>query len=165
MAVVLTRIDQKLIHGQILSAWVPFLDIDGIVVVDEDTTQQPLVMRIMSSAVPDSIATEFLTPDQLAGRLEDEPPGGKTLVLFKDVAGAKDAIKSRPKEIYSINLGYYSHIPGVRCVKIHSFFSAVEAELEQLVWIANQGLELYAQPVPNAPKVHVNPAKLVWPGP
>ncbi|MDR0621584.1 MAG: PTS sugar transporter subunit IIB [Deltaproteobacteria bacterium] len=164
MPVVLTRIDQKLIHGQILSGWVPFLDINKIVVVDEDTTQSPMIMRIMSSAVPANITTSFLTPDRLKDDLGcDSQPEVRCLILFKDVAGAKDALREDPSCLDSINLGYYAHLPGVRCVKIHTFFSAVEEELEQLNWIASQGTELYAQSVPNAPKVHINPAKIVWP--
>ncbi|MDR2367521.1 MAG: PTS sugar transporter subunit IIB [Deltaproteobacteria bacterium] len=166
MPVVLTRIDQKLIHGQILSGWVPFLDINKIVVVDEDTTQSPMIMRIMASAVPANITTSFITPDRLKEVLGNCPDAGtRCLVLFKDIAGAKSALKSADVCIDSINLGYYAHLPGTKCVKIHNFFSAIEEELEQLNWIASHGTELYSQSVPNAPKVHINPAKFVWPWP
>jgi mannose/fructose/N-acetylgalactosamine-specific phosphotransferase system component IIB len=167
MPVVLTRIDQKLIHGQIISGWVPFLDINKIMVVDDETTQSPMVMRILASGVPASITTIFMTPDRLAENLEiSESNATRCLILFKDVFGAKEALcGSSPANIESINLGYYAHTPGVKCVKIHTFFSAIEEELEQLTLIAGHGTELYAQPVPNAPKVHINPAKFVWPWP
>ncbi|MDR1309202.1 MAG: PTS sugar transporter subunit IIB [Deltaproteobacteria bacterium] len=166
MPVVLARIDQKLIHGQILSGWVPFLDVNEIVVVDEDSTQSPLIMRIMSSGVPATCATSFLTPDRLSRHLRTgEDNALRRLVLFKDVAGAKEAMGSQDLPIGSLNLGYYAHLPGIRCIKIHSFFSAVEEELEQLAWMASQGTEFYAQSVPNSPRVAINPDKFVWPWP
>jgi mannose/fructose/N-acetylgalactosamine-specific phosphotransferase system component IIB len=166
MPVVMARIDQKLIHGQILSGWVPFLDINEIVVVDEDSTQSPLIMRIMASGVPATCATAFLAPDRLSGHLrQGEDAGLRRLVLFKDVAGAWEAMSGQGFSLESLNLGYYAHLPGIRCVKVHSFFSAVEEELEQLAWIAGQGTGLYAQSVPNSPRLPINPDKLVWPWP
>ena len=164
MPVVQTRIDQKLIHGQILSGWVPFLSVNKIVVVDEETTQTPMVMRIMASAVPADISTSFLTPDTLNMELQESKAAStRCLILFKDVGGAREALGREQDFIDSINLGFYAHKPGTKCVKIHNFFSAVEEELEQLNWIAGHGTELYTQSVPNAPRTLIDPARIVWP--
>ncbi|MDR2301980.1 MAG: PTS sugar transporter subunit IIB [Deltaproteobacteria bacterium] len=166
MPIVLTRIDQKLIHGQVLTAWVPFLRVNKIVVVDEETTKKPDIMRIMSSPVPSGIVTSFITPGHLKDELENcRKDGVLSLILFKDVNGAKEAINHVRDKIHSINLGYLGHNPDTVCLNIGKFFSVIEKEIDQLNWIIDQGITLYTQSVPNEPRVNIRSDKLVWPWP
>jgi PTS system mannose-specific IIB component len=163
MPVVMSRVDQKLIHGQIISGWVPYLNVSEIVVVDEDTTLSPLIMSICSSGVPDGIRSSFLAPSQLEEHLRRAPSDKRrTMIIFKEIASVTEA-NVYPPLITSLNLAFFVHMPGTKCVKITPSFTAVKDELTLLNSIAGQGIELYAQPVPNAPRARVNPADYNWP--
>jgi mannose/fructose/N-acetylgalactosamine-specific phosphotransferase system component IIB len=159
MPVINTRIDQRLIHGQILTAWVPELNISEIIVVDLQTTSSDLIMKIMASSVPENITTVFLAPNQLAEYLETNNQNEfRSLILFKDICGMSDTLADPTIKINTINLANYVHHPDIKCIKIHDSFSVVEEELNQLILIANNGTYLYSQSLPSKSRVSINPA-------
>jgi len=49
MALVFVRIDNRLIHGQVLEAWVPFVRADCIVVANDDIARKPLQKLMMKA--------------------------------------------------------------------------------------------------------------------
>lgn len=161
--VAMFRIDQKLIHGQVISGWAPYLRLNEIVVADEPTTHSSLLMSIAASGVPGNIGTTFVSPGGLPETLEEKNLGGpRTLVIFKDVAGAFEALDSGLK-IDRLNLGHFAHMPGTRCVKISASFTALENELALLTEMAARGVEIYAQILPGDPAQIVRPASIRWP--
>jgi len=105
MGVVLTRIDNRLIHGQVLEAWVPHLQADCIVVANDLAAHTPLQRMIMQAAVPSAIRLEIGTLDVIAALLHSpELAGRRTLLLF---ANSDDALRAcQLGIIYSkLNLG------------------------------------------------------------
>jgi PTS system mannose-specific IIB component len=61
MNLVLTRIDNRLIHGQVLEAWVPFVQADCIVVANDDIAGNPLKKMMMQVSVPSRMRVEIGT--------------------------------------------------------------------------------------------------------
>ena len=61
MALVLTRIDNRLIHGQVLEAWVPFVQADCIVVANDDIAGKQLQKMMMKASVPSRMLVEIGT--------------------------------------------------------------------------------------------------------
>lgn len=61
MSLVLTRIDNRLIHGQILEAWVPFVQADCIVVANDEIAGNPLKVMMMKASVPSRMRVEIGT--------------------------------------------------------------------------------------------------------
>jgi PTS system mannose-specific IIB component len=52
MSIVLARIDNRLIHGQVLESWVPYLHADCILVANDAVAANPLRKILMTAAVP-----------------------------------------------------------------------------------------------------------------
>lgn len=52
MSIVLARIDNRLIHGQVLESWVPYLHADCILVANDVVAANPLRKILMTAAVP-----------------------------------------------------------------------------------------------------------------
>ena len=50
--IVLTRIDDRLIHGQVITAWVKHIKCDVILIVDEELARNNLMQRIYKAAAP-----------------------------------------------------------------------------------------------------------------
>ncbi len=61
MNLVLTRIDNRLIHGQVLEAWVPFVKADCIVVANDSIAGNPLKKMMMQASVPSRMRVEIGT--------------------------------------------------------------------------------------------------------
>ena len=50
--IALVRVDNRLVHGQILEAWMPRLRATALVVADDDAARSPLARAAMTLAVP-----------------------------------------------------------------------------------------------------------------
>lgn len=57
MSLVLVRIDNRLIHGQVLEAWVPAVNANCIVVANDQAAAVPFQRLLMEAAVPRGIRT------------------------------------------------------------------------------------------------------------
>jgi len=51
----LIRVDDRLIHGQIITKWIKHYDITTIVAVDDETAKNPVLKSIATMAVPRNI--------------------------------------------------------------------------------------------------------------
>jgi PTS system mannose-specific IIB component len=92
MGIVLTRIDSRLIHGQVLEAWVPYVQADCIIVANDAAAQTPLQRMIMQAAVPHDIRLVIGTLDEVAILLNTaELSKCRTLLLF---ATSDDALRA-----------------------------------------------------------------------
>lgn len=92
MAVVLARIDDRLIHGQILEVWVPFLNVNCIVVANDDVASIGWRQAVMRAAIPKGTQVFFekvaaLKPLFAAPELQER----RILILF---VGSRDALKA-----------------------------------------------------------------------
>lgn len=61
MSLDLVRVDNRLIHGQIIEAWVPYVKAERIVVVDDATAADPLQRSILELATPGDIRLDVVT--------------------------------------------------------------------------------------------------------
>jgi PTS system mannose-specific IIB component len=92
MGIVLTRIDSRLIHGQVLEAWVPYVQADCIIVANDLAAHTPLQRMIMQAAVPSDIRLVIGTLDEVANLLAStELCRQRTLLLF---ANSDDALRA-----------------------------------------------------------------------
>ena len=91
-SVALVRVDNRLVHGQVLEAWLPALDAQGILVADDEAAGNMLARSAMALAIPPGVKFEVLRVQAAADALK---PGGKgpaaqrTLVLLRDVRDAE----------------------------------------------------------------------------
>jgi PTS system mannose-specific IIB component len=92
MGIVLARIDSRLIHGQVLEAWVPHVQADCIVVANDAAAHNALQRMIMQAAVPRDIRLEIGNLDEVAELLSSpELDRRRTLLLF---ASSADALRA-----------------------------------------------------------------------
>lgn len=84
MSIVLARVDNRLIHGQVLEAWVPHVHADCIMVANDRVAEVPLQKALMEAAVPSGIRVVIGSIEMIAGELSH--PGwenSRILLLFE----------------------------------------------------------------------------------
>ncbi|BAV59004.1 hypothetical protein AGMMS49573_04310 [Endomicrobiia bacterium] len=59
MPIVLVRIDDRLVHGQIVQGWLKILDVNIILVVSDIVTLDTMQQMLMTMAVPDNIKLDI----------------------------------------------------------------------------------------------------------
>jgi mannose/fructose/N-acetylgalactosamine-specific phosphotransferase system component IIB len=138
------RIDSRLIHGQVVEAWLPMLKVGRVVVADDEASESPLMRAAMGLAVPLGVQVEISRLDDVPfARLEAD--GIRTLVLLRDIAALLRA-KGRGLPMRHINLGNLHHGPGRRRVSTSVYLTA--EELQQLRALGASGVEVEARGVP-----------------
>ncbi|MFA6092380.1 MAG: PTS sugar transporter subunit IIB [Elusimicrobiota bacterium] len=61
MSIVLMRIDDRLIHGQVVEGWIPVLKPVRVLVISDEAAADPMQKQLMRLALPENIALEVLS--------------------------------------------------------------------------------------------------------
>jgi len=147
MSIELVRLDDRLVHGQVVAGWVKTLRSTKIIVVDDEVAGDPFQESLMRMAVPEGINVEVFTADKCNGlyrQLEESP--GKAIVLFSDVVDLFKLFSRNEFPIRSLNIGGISFGEGREQLAESLFLS--EAEIQMLADMANSGVEVEIQPTP-----------------
>lgn len=141
----LVRVDNRLIHGQVIEAWLPHLRATRIVVADDVSARDALSRAAMSLAVPPTVEVEVRPLDEVdfAGLSEDD---SQTLVLLRDVGDVERA-RQGGLSATPLNLGNVHFIEGRRRLSPSVFLS--QGELDLLKMLSESGFSVEARAVPN----------------
>jgi mannose/fructose/N-acetylgalactosamine-specific phosphotransferase system component IIB len=144
--VVFTRIDDRLIHGQVVEGWVNFLKATSILVADDRVASNALQRSIMEISVPQGLTVYIGTVEDICSRLRSSPPGNeRAILLFSTPADVVRALKLG-LQCSALNIGGMHYMPGKR--KLIDVLAVDEADLEALRTIAAQGVKVEIQTVP-----------------
>ena len=145
----LVRVDNRLIHGQVVEAWLPRLKVKRMVVADDEAAANLLTRAAMGLAVQSSVEVriEALLKVDYRSIAEDSVP---TLVLVRDVAAAVTA-REKGLPLRVLNLGNIHFGSGRRQVSPSVFLSP--EELNQLKMLSSAGVEVEARGVPTDTRV------------
>lgn len=81
MNITVFRIDERLIHGQIVTAWLQYADAKQIVVVDDNAAKNSLRQKLLRMATPKDIKLQVLTIADAIKILQDDTSSDNTLLL------------------------------------------------------------------------------------
>ncbi|MDR1870497.1 MAG: PTS sugar transporter subunit IIB [Deltaproteobacteria bacterium] len=163
MPVLATRVDQKLIHGQVTLGWAPFLAIEEIIVADDLALESELLMDIMSAGVQPPVKyTSFISPAKLGELIKARPTNDpRAMILFRDVAGVGEAVKGG-LALASLNLGNHFNLAGCERLRLADSFFVSREDLTTLTSLAKTGLRIYFQSLPADPPVPFDPGRYRW---
>ena len=92
--IALVRVDNRLVHGQILEAWVPFLNASCIVVVDDQVASDFFRETVIRMAVPSEVRVVISGVTEFAENYAfGKGRGPATIVLFSNVSDAGRAYR------------------------------------------------------------------------
>ena len=86
------RIDNRLVHGQVIETWLPHTRAQMIVVVNDELAGNMLRQEIMSLAIPDGVEIVFLPVGKVTAFLTGSARQDMdALILFSSCADARAA--------------------------------------------------------------------------
>ncbi len=141
------RVDNRLVHGQILEAWMPALGADAIVVADDEVAGNMLMRSAMAIALPKKMKLHVARVDQLRALLESAGPGG-ALLLFRDVHDAVRAY-SAGLPLAALDIGNVHFAQGRRPITPSIFLA--NDEIAQLTRLAADGVRVEVKTLPTDP--------------
>lgn len=66
MPIVLLRIDDRLIHGQVVEGWIPYLGAEEVLVISDEAEADETQVALMRLALPESVGLEVLSVERAA---------------------------------------------------------------------------------------------------
>lgn len=148
MGIHLYRIDDRLIHGQVVVGWGQPHNIRFLVLVDDLVASSDWEKELYRMAVPPEMEIYFADVDTAirdhARYAADPRPG---ILITGDIASMLRLVKG-VKAIGSVNLGGIHHRAG-RAEKVRYVFLTPDEE-DQLRALEASGVEVTAQDVPSA---------------
>jgi len=144
--VILARIDDRLIHGQVVEGWVNFLKATCIIVADDKVAANPLQRSIMEISAPEGLKVVIGTVNEICEKIRSTAlDTERAILLFSNPA---DVVRSFKAGLTCpvINLGGLHYVPGKR--RIMDVLAVDDADLEALQDILRQGVKVEIQTVP-----------------
>ena len=151
MAIELYRIDDRLIHGQVVVGWGQPLDLGFIVLVDDEVATSDWEQELYRMGVPPHMDVYFDTVESAATALRDYETDARPGVLLTGDIDTMQRLSEAVGGLRKVNLGGLHHRAGRR-QKMRYVFLAPDEEVA-LRALAGRGTDISAQDVPAATPV------------
>jgi mannose/fructose/N-acetylgalactosamine-specific phosphotransferase system component IIB len=149
----LVRVDDRLIHGQVVVKWLTYLDCSKIWIVDDEAFSDPFMQRVLRLAAPAGVSVEVAAVDGDSSPLLDslrEEPG--TMILVKSPEAAL-ALLQRGVPFRELNVGGLAS--SADTTRLYKSVSASQEQIQALQCIQQQGVRVYYQMVPEERQVEM----------
>lgn len=147
MSVVLYRIDERLIHGQVVIGWGSRLHPDRIVVVDDGLAVSPWEQELYGMGVPDGVQADFEPVETALERLPGWQSGGqRVMILTRDIPTMNRLAATGLLRGEEVNIGGLHHAPGRKRVLRYLFLS--DRDRDELLQLSGHGVQIEARDVP-----------------
>jgi mannose/fructose/N-acetylgalactosamine-specific phosphotransferase system component IIB len=147
MEVVLYRIDDRLIHGQVMTAWAKVTNANHVIIIDDQVVKDAFMCKILTMAAPRDMSVEILCVEDGIARLKNPGDSGKkNIVLMKVPAVALKLVEAGVNMPF-LNVGGMGAGPGRK--PLFRNISASPEEVEQLKKIESLGVPVQLQIVPD----------------
>ena len=158
MPLALVRIDARLIHGQIIEAWVPYLKLNCIVVADDAVASNAFQVNIMRMAVPREIELAVKGLKEAVDCIQSEEwQRKKVLVILSDCESAY-RIHRYGLKFSSLNVGNIHYGPDRK--QITPSICLNHEDITYLRKLEEEGVEVEFLTVPRQKSTGLNQIKM-----
>jgi mannose/fructose/sorbose-specific phosphotransferase system IIB component len=153
MHIVLVRIDDRLIHGQIVEGWLKTIGVSHIVVISDEVAADKMQQILLSMAVPRNVKVTNYSVEESAKKLiEPQLTTDRVMLLLSRPSDVLRLINYGVK-LTSVNVGGMHYSQGKRQVLRN--VSVDENDIKALREIAEHGVMLEGRVLPSDEMVNV----------
>ena len=146
----LARIDTRLLHGQVATAWTPDSKADRIIVSSDSVAKEELRKELIKQAAPGNVKANVVPIDKLIAVSTDRRFGNThALILFETPQDALRAIEGGVP-IKTLNVGSMAHSTGKTMV--NNVLSMDKDDVATYEKLRDLGVEFDVRKVPNDSK-------------
>jgi mannose/fructose/sorbose-specific phosphotransferase system IIB component len=153
MSIILVRIDDRLIHGQIVEGWLKTIRVNHIVVVSDQVAQDKMQQVLLGMAAPGNIKVTSLSIEDAAKRIKADSFGeDRVLILLSSASDLLRLVKSGIK-FDSVNVGGMHYTKGKK--QLLRNLSVDEKDYQALMEIAADGIALEGRVLPTDERIDI----------
>lgn len=143
--IVLARIDDRLIHGQVMTAWMKTRPAKRILVIDDKVAADAFMIEVIELAAPTGVKVDVYSCDQAIEALKD---GMDTpTILLAKVPDTYKRLLDGGIALGEINLGGMGMAPGRKT--LYKNIAASEVERSVMKGFLAQGIDIKIQIIPS----------------
>ncbi len=144
--VVLTRIDDRLLHGQVVVSWIPTMKINEVLIVDDEYANDDFMAGLIVESAPDNLTVNVLNVNDSANYINSDDNGNSLLILSRNVENIYKLIELNVK-INLVNIGGLGYSEGRK--KIINALHMSDVEIEILKKLESKGISVEIQMLPS----------------
>ena len=147
MPLVLVRVDDRLIHGQVVEGWLPVIQAQRILVAADRPANDEFQKGLMRLAVPEEVAVDVLSVADAGVALKTLSGTPERILLL--VPGVDEVVRlvDAGAAISEVNVGGLHDAPGR--VMIFPHLSLTPGEREQLTALVARGIRVETRALPS----------------
>ncbi len=150
---VFTRIDDRLIHGQVCTAWLKSLPtVKHVLVVDDKTAKDPFMGEMFALLIPEHISIEVRTIEEAIKIMKDGLP--KPTMMIVKVPDTIKQLVDNGIDIDFLNIGGRGMSAGRK--KLFQNISASDAERDIFRELIAKGVKIEVQIIPAAKQTDIS---------
>ncbi len=151
---VLARIDSRLLHGQVATAWTKATQPTRIIVVSDAVAKDDLRKRLIEQAAPPGVKANVVPIDKMIEVAKDPRFGStKALLLFENPQDVVRAVEGGV-EIEEVNVGSMAHSTGK--VVVNNVLSMGKDDVKAFERLKELGLKFDVRKVPNDSRANLD---------
>ena len=144
--ILLTRIDNRLIHGQVGVTWTMTLGANLLVVTDDEAAGNPLMQQLMEATAKSSGAgIRFFTVQKTIDIINKASESQKIFLVCKTPKEVRQLVEGGVP-ISEVNVGNMHFSPGKKQISKKVYVN--DEDLADLKFLQDSGINLYIQDVP-----------------
>lgn len=148
---VLTRIDDRLIHGQVMTAWSRITNAEQVLVIDDGVAKDDFMINVLENAIPDTMAIGVFSKEDGVTFLS-EPLEAPTIILAK-VPETLEYLVDHGIDIKEIDLGGMGAKQGRD--RLYHTISTSPQENESFKRLMDKDVHVFIQIMPQNEKVEL----------
>ena len=148
MDIALARIDDRLIHGQVVTAWLQTIGrCDEILICDDKTRNDNFLQQVLQLTAPPNKKLRVLSVDETITAFQEKAHDPRRVLLLARGPGPMLRLLESGVAFDHLNLGGMGGGPGRRV--LHKAISVSDEELETLQQIQRKGVKVELRIVPS----------------
>ncbi len=152
MPILLYRVDERLVHGQVVLGWGGDLRPQRYLVVDDDLAASEWEQDLYRLSLPDDVELEFASLASIRASLSDvRSDARRTILLTRDAATMSAVVEAGDFDDVEINLGGIHHRDGRREVASYLFLD--DDDRAAVRRMSEAGANVSGRDLPGAPRV------------
>lgn len=146
MPIVLLRIDDRLVHGQVVEGWLPQIKADLVAVVSDAAASDEVQSALMKMALPPSIGLLVLSVSAAAAALKTASAAGRRILILVPSPAEALALLKNGVAVERVNVGGLHYTVGK--VQLGRALFLDEKDKDALKAIAARGVRLEGRALP-----------------
>lgn len=144
--ILLTRIDNRLVHGQVGMTWTNNLGANLVIVANDEVAKDEVQQNLMDMALPESAESRFFTLEKVIRIIDKAAPRQKILIVVRTPQDALKLVEGGVP-IEKINVGNMHYAEGKK--QISSTVSVDQNDIDTFKKLDEHGIELEVKGVPS----------------